>query len=85
MYNVKRYCANKARTFSKSPELFITYITFMLALLLDNIFEGVPVIITIFALLGVVCYSIIENKKLIKESYFFEDVLEIIEKIEKKV
>lgn len=55
----------------------------MIPLYLDAIWEGMPAFITLFFLVGILAYAIIQNKKLAKESCFFKDLFDIIEIIEK--
>lgn len=67
----------------KAPEMFLAYIGLMIPLYLDAIWEGMPAFITLFFLVGILAYAIIQNKKLAKESCFFKDIIDIIEMIEK--
>ena len=83
LYNFKRYCINAARAQEKAPEMFLAYIGLMIPLYLDAIWEGMPAFITLFFLVGILAYAIIQNKKLAKESCFFKDLIDIIEMIEK--
>ena len=83
MYNFKHYCINAARAQEKAPEMFLAYIGLMIPLYLDAIWEGMPAFITLFFLVGILAYAIIQNKKLAKESCFFKDIIDIIEMIEK--
>ncbi len=85
LYNFKRYCLNRARTTSKTPELFVTCVTFVFAIYLESILDGLPLIAIMILLLFTAYMMISENKRVIMESHFFDDVVEIIEKIEKKV
>lgn len=83
LYNFKRYCINTDRSQEKAPEMFIAYIGLLIPLYLDAIWEGMPALITLFFLVGILTYAIIQNKKLAKESCFFKDLIDIIEMIEK--
>ena len=83
LYNFKRYCINTDRSQEKAPEMFIAYIGLLIPLYLDAIWEGMPALITLFFLVGILTYAIIQNKKLAKESCFFRDMIDIIDEIEK--
>lgn len=82
LYNFKRYCLNAARAQEKAPDMFLSYIGLLIPIYLDALFEGIPALVTLFLFLGIISYIIIQNKKLTKESFFFKDIIEIIEEVE---
>lgn len=85
LYNFKRYCMNRERTSSKIPEMFVIYITLLIPLYVEKMTDGFPPIMPICVALFIVCYSIIYYKRIILESYFFKDLIEIIERQEIKI
>ena len=82
LYNFKRYCLNAARAQEKAPDMFLSYVGLLIPISLDALFEGIPALVTFFLFLGIISYVIIQNKKLAKESFFFKDIIEIIEEVE---
>lgn len=82
LYNFKRYCINQDRIFSNSPELFGSYVILLITLILDELFYGIPIWALAFMFLASAWWGIKQHKEVIKESCFFRDVIEIVEKIE---
>ena len=85
LYNFKRHCINADRSQEKAPEMFIAYIGLLIPLYLDTFWDGMPVILAPIFLVAILAYAIIQNKKLAKESYFFKDIIDVIESLEKDI
>ena len=85
LYNFKRYCINAARAQEKAPEMFIAYIGLLIPLYVDTMFKGIPAFLTLFCFAGILIYALVQNKKLAKESYFFKDIIDVIESLEKDI
>ncbi len=84
LYNFKRYCINFDRTQAKTPEMYYAYIGMLLPIYIDKIWKDMPTYFTIVCFVLIVGYTIIQNKKLARESCFFKDVVEIIEELESR-
>lgn len=82
LYNFKRYCMNADRTQEKAPDMFYGYIGILLPIYIDTIWKDMPALLTILCFVGILAYTIVQNKKLARESCFFRDVVEIIEELE---
>ena len=82
LYNFKRYCLNADRTQEKAPDMFFAYIGMLLPIYIDTIWKDTPALLTVACFVGVFIYAIVQNKKLARESCFFKDIVEIIEKLE---
>lgn len=85
LYNFKRYCMNRERTSSKIPEMFVIYITLLIPLYVEKMTDGFSPIMLICAALLAVCCLMICYKRIIHESYFFKDLIEVIERQEIKI
>lgn len=83
LYNFKRYCINADRSVSKAPDMFINYIIFFLTIAIEKFVVEINGIIWLVGFLLSLFYSIYSSKRLVKESYFFADIIELIEKVEK--
>ena len=79
LYNFKRYCMNRERTSSKMPEMFATYIGLLITIYLDRLTDGLPLFVWLLIFVGIVSWTIIQHKMVIRESYFFKDLIDIIE------
>ena len=79
LYNFKRYCMNRERTSSKMPEMFATYIGLLITIYLDRLTDGLPLLVWLLVFVGIVSWTIIQHKMVIRESYFFKDLIDIIE------
>lgn len=84
LYNFKRYCINQDRVFSNVPNLFGSYVILSITILFDNINPYVPLLGIAALIFYFSAYTIKQQKSIIKESCFFKDIVEIIEKIEKE-
>ena len=84
LYNFKRYCINKDRISSKTPELFGSYIALVFTVILDKINPYLSILGITGCILYFAWYGIKQHKNVIRESCFFKDIIEIIEKIEKE-
>lgn len=84
LYNFKRYCINIDRSAQKAPEMYMSYILLLIPLYIDAFFKELPSFMINIVALGIMLYAIIQNKRIIRESCFFKDIIEIIEKIEKE-
>ena len=84
LYNFKRYCINQDRVFSNVPNLFGSYVILSITILFDNINPYVPLLGIAALIIYFSAYTIKQQKSIIKESCFFKDIVEIIEKIEKE-
>ena len=84
LYNFKRYCINKDRVSSNVPNLFGSYVILSITILFDNINPYVPLLGIAALIIYFSAYTIKQQKSIIKESCFFKDIVEIIEKIEKE-
>ena len=82
MYNFKRYCRNKERTSVRAPESIGAYITLLIPLLVDKMFVAVPGWMVLAWFFVVVMGVIIKNNVIVRESYFYTDIIEVIEKME---
>ena len=82
LYNFKRYCISRERTTSKLPDLFVTYIVLFVSLYIEKIASGLPLLAWLIFVGFALGFIIKENKRTIKESYFFKDLIEVIEKFE---
>ena len=82
LYNFKRYCINSARVMEKAPDMYLGYIALIITMYIDKALVNLPIHFMIVLLLGVIIYSIVQNKRLAKECHFFQDIIEIIEKQE---
>lgn len=82
LYNFKRFCINSERTSTKAPDMFISYVALLLTVCLDILFEGLNSWLLVIMLLALLAYTIYQNKILIRESFFYQDVIEIIDKLE---
>lgn len=84
LYDFKHYCINADRTQAKAPEMYTAYIALLIPLYLDIFWKDMPVHLSIILLFGVVLFAMLASKKLTRESHFFEDVINIIESVEKE-
>ena len=84
LYNFKRYCINQDRVFSNVPNLFGSYVILSITILFNNINPYVPLLGIAALIIYFSAYTIKQQKSIIKESCFFKDIVEIIEKIEKE-
>ena len=84
LYNFKHYCINADRAQAKAPEMYTAYVALLIPLYLDIFWEGMPAYLAIILLFGAAFLAMILNKKLAKDSHFFEDVISIIESVEKE-
>ena len=82
LYNFKRYCKNRERTSARAPETLAVYIALLIPFLIDVFEKDIPGWLMLIWFLVVAGYSIWKNNVIIKESYFYTDVIEIIEKVE---
>ena len=82
LYNFKRYCINADRTQAKAPDMYFAYIGMLIPIYIDIIWKDMPAFLAIISFTGILAYAMVQNKKLAKESYFFQDIVEIIEEIE---
>ena len=82
LYNFKRYCRNIERTSARAPESVTTYIALLIPILVEIVFEEIPWWAILIWFVGTVAYTMKQSKVLIRESYFYTDIIEIIEKIE---
>lgn len=82
LYNFKRYCINAARSQEKAPEMFLAYVGLLFPIYLDTIWEGMPQILTFLGFGGILIHALILSKKLSKESWFFQDIIDIIDMLE---
>lgn len=80
--NFKHFCINAQRSISKAPELYVSYTLLLITVFIDEWLKNVPSYFWFLPFVGILCYAIVQNKILLKESYFFEDVIKIIEKTE---
>ena len=85
LYNFKRYCMNFARAMEKAPDMYLGYIVLLITMCIDKSLVELPLHIMLVFGGGLICYSIIQNKRLAKESFFYKDIIEIIEKPKKMV
>ena len=84
LYNFKRYCKNAERTSSRMPEFYVTYILLLVTVYIDKVFTDIPWYLWLIPFVGLLIYVIVQHKKVVKDSYFFTDILEIIERIEQQ-
>ena len=84
LYNFKRYCINQDRISSKTPELFGSYIALVFTVILDRINPYLSILGIAGCILYFAWYGIKQHKNVIRESCFFKDILEIIDKIEEE-
>ena len=84
LYNFKRYCMNQDRIFSKSPELFGSYVILVFTLILEKMNPYLPILGIAICIFYFAWYGIKKQKNVIVESCFFKDIIEIIEKMEKE-
>lgn len=88
----KHYCISRKRTTSRTPELFGIYIGLLISYATANIpsiFEPQSHRIALFlfffvALVLCLFYTVKQHKKVIYESSFFEDILEIVDELVNK-
>lgn len=85
LYNFKHYCINAARVQGKAPDTFLAYIGLLIPLYLETIFKGEPALLTLFCLVAILVYALIQNKKLAKASFFFTDIVDIIDEVENTI
>ena len=84
LYNFKRYCINQDRIFSRTPELFGSYIVLAFTVILDKINPYLSILGIAGCILYFAWYGIKQHKNIIRESCFFKDVVEIVDKIEQE-
>jgi hypothetical protein len=84
LYNFKRYCINQDRISSKTPELFGSYIALVFTVILDKINPYLSILGIAGCILYFAWYGIKQHKNAIRESCFFKDILEIIDKREEE-
>ena len=84
LYNFKRFCINQDRVFSNAPVLFDTYVILIITLILDAFFPLITILGAVALLLYAIKLGISRHNTVIKESCFFKDIIEIIEKRENK-
>ena len=84
LYNFKHYCMNADRAQEKAPDMHLAYISLLIPLYLDTIWDQMPAILTMILVVILFAYVIIQNKKLAKESCFFKDIIDIIEKLDEE-
>lgn len=82
LYNFKRYCMNHNRKLNKAPEMFGSYIILLVTLCINFLFNSIPPCIVFIIAVGIILYNIHLHKRVIPESYFFKDIIDIIEKME---
>ena len=82
LYNFKRYCMNLDRTQTKAPEMFYAYVGMLLPIYIETIWKDTPPLLTILCFAGILAYTMVQNKKIARESCFFKDLVEIIEELE---
>lgn len=84
LYNFKHYCMNADRVQEKTPDMHLAYVGLLIPLYLDTVFDEMPAILTLVLAGILLIYVIIQNKKIAKESYFFKDIIDIIEELERE-
>ena len=70
---------NRERTSSKMPEMFATYIGLLITIYLNRLTDGLPLFVWLLIFVGIVSWTIIQHKMVIRESYFFKYLIDIIE------
>ena len=81
LMNFKRYLLNKERVVSRSPELSIGFISLLIPVYIDKFFVNIPPILTVIGVIIIFCFTVLQAKNVIMESYFAKDIIEIIDKI----
>ena len=84
LYNFKRYCKNCERTASQIPTVYWAYVALMIPMIIDFVLIGIPDLLKVSWSVGVLIYIISESRKVVRESFFYTDIIEIIEEIEKE-
>ena len=84
LYNFKRYCKNCERAASQIPTVYWAYVALMIPMVLDFVLIDIPNLFKVSWSVGILIYVIIENRKVVRESFFFTDIIEIIEAIEEE-
>lgn len=82
LYNFKHYCMNANRAQEKAPDMHLAYIGLLIPLYLDTIWDQMPAMLTLTLVVILLVFVIMQNKKLAKESCFFKDIIDIIEKMD---
>lgn len=80
--NFKKYCRNIERTSVRASDLIGTYIALLIPLIIDKMFKDIPGWLILVWFTFVTVYVLRTNKRMIREGYFYTDIIEIIEKME---
>lgn len=80
--NFKKYCRNIERTSVRASDLIGTYIALLIPLIIDKMFKDIPGWLILVWFIIVTVYVLRTNKRMIREGYFYTDIIEIIEKME---
>ena len=85
LYNFKRFCISNNRVQARASDMYVNAVGVLLSAFAGSVITTQPLvgILTLVAVIAFLGVLIVQNKRIIKESYFFEDVLKVIEKIEK--
>lgn len=81
--NFKHYCRNFERSSLQTSTLFISYVLFMIPIIIDEFWFDIPFLLMMPYLLWIIKVVISKNTEVIRESYFYTDVIEVIENLEK--
>lgn len=83
--NFKHFCINYDRSLSRLPEILGLYFPLIISLYLDRIFNQISVLVWILLLMFYICFWFVQHKNAILESYFYKDILQIVEKVETQI
>ena len=84
LYNFKRFCLNLSRSVGQAPNMALSYFILLATVFVDNILDGVSPIFVLLGAILLIGYMLKKNKEIARESYFYADIIEIIESQEEE-
>ena len=81
----KHYCRNFERSSLQVSTSFLSYILFIVPIVLDEFIVEIPFLLLVAYLLFITKHILKKNNEVVIESYFFSDLIEVIEAVEAKL
>ena len=83
LYNFKRYCMNYGRTATTIPGIYINIMILYITIFIDKCVTELNFLVWLFIMLLSVILILAQNISYNNEDYFYKDIIEIIESLEK--
>lgn len=82
LYNFKKHCQKKGRVIRQTTSSFVSYIVLFITFLLDKVFKDIPEWALMIWLTAVILFVVKKEIDVIRESYFYTDIIEVVEKMQ---